>query len=129
MRQITQNYQGQSVQMQVIEDAIALVTMTDRASKNMFSEELVLGLHKQLFAIQQNKPIKVVILTGYDNVFCMGGSQESLVAIAERRADFTDMPLLYRGLLELEVPVITAMQGHAFGGGLLFGLYGDIVVL
>ncbi|MCP4935908.1 MAG: polyketide synthase of type I, partial [bacterium] len=124
-----QSYQGQAVQVQIIDNTIAVVTMVDKASKNMFSDELVLGLHKHLFEVQQNKNIKAVILSGYDNIFCMGGSQESLVDIAERRRNFTDVPFLYRGLLELEVPVITAMQGHALGGGLLFGLYGDIVLM
>lgn len=127
--QAAQSYQGQAVQVQVIDETIALVKMADSSSKNMFSEELMLGLHKHLFEIQQNKTIKAVILTGYDNIFCMGGTQAALSEIADRRRNFTDVPLLYRGLLELDVPVITAMQGHALGGGLLFGLYGDIILM
>ena len=67
--------------------------MYDRTSKNMFSDELVLGLHKHLFDIQQNKNIRAVILTGYDNIFCMGGSKDNLMDIAHGRQNFTDMPL------------------------------------
>jgi polyketide biosynthesis enoyl-CoA hydratase PksI len=45
-----------------------------------------------------------------------------------REVDFTDFPF-FRLLLDCELPTIAAMQGHAIGGGLAFGLYADIIVL
>lgn len=29
----------------------------------------------------------------------------------------------------MDIPVISAIQGHASGGGMLFGLYADVVLL
>ncbi|WP_434101681.1 SDR family NAD(P)-dependent oxidoreductase [Methylocaldum gracile] len=123
------SYEGREVRLDIVEDGIALITMEDKSCKNMFSEALIAGLHKRFLEVRQNKNIKTLVLTGYDNVFCMGGTKNSLLDIAENRASFTDVPFLYRGLLEFDIPVISAMQGHAFGGGLLFGLYGDIVLM
>lgn len=126
---LSEKYHGSEVTLTLIDRTIALVKMQDKTNKNMFTQEMVAGLMSAFKTIHENEAVKVIIVTGYENIFCMGGTQESLIAIAERRAQFTDMPFLYKGFLESSIPIITAMQGHAFGGGLLFGLYGDLIVM
>jgi polyketide synthase PksL len=123
------SYKGNEVSLQILDEAIAIITMQDINHRNMFSEDLVLGLMAKFGEIRTNEKIKTVIVTGYDNIFSMGGTQEQLLGISDRRMNFTDAPFLYRGLLETDLPVITAIQGHASGGGLLFGLYGDIIIM
>ncbi|KYG02949.1 hypothetical protein BE18_11120, partial [Sorangium cellulosum] len=103
--------------------------MNDVAHRNMFSEGLVLGLLARFREIQGRTDIKAVVLTGGGNVFMMGGTEEGLIDIADGNAKYSDLPFLYEGLLRCEVPVIAAMQGHALGAGLCFGLYADIVVM
>jgi acyl transferase domain-containing protein/acyl carrier protein len=122
-------YQGDEVDLQIIDGNVALLTMQDRQNRNMFSEQLIAGLEARFAQVRRNPDIKVIVLTGYDNVFCMGGTQQQLVDISDRKSSFTDVPFLYRGLLETEIPVVSAIQGHASGGGLLFGLYGDIILM
>lgn len=111
------------------ENGIAVVTMESRISKNMFTYDLVNDLYLAFHQLNQRTDLKVVILTGYDTIFAMGGNQEGLTDLSENKGAYTDLPFLYKGLLEFDLPVITAMQGHAFGGGLVFGLYGDVVLL
>lgn len=120
---------SETVTLEIIDDQIALITIQDRENKNMFSDKVINGLKRRFSEVRQNTSIKVIIVTGYDNIFCMGGTQEQLTGIAEQKISFTDEPFLYRGLLETEIPVISAIQGHASGGGLLFGLYADIIVM
>ncbi|KAA1246068.1 SDR family NAD(P)-dependent oxidoreductase [Aquimarina sp. RZ0] len=130
--QIQQNIDhvvGEEISTKILNEGIALVKIQSKESKNMFTLNLIKSLQKTFFDLRKNKNLKVVVLTGYDNIFCMGGSQESLQNIASKKGRFTDFPFLYKGLLEFDIPVITAMQGHAFGGGMLFGLYGDIVLM
>lgn len=123
-----------AVELHEPEPGIALVVMQDRINKNTFSKELIIGLFKAFGTIEANPEIKAVVLTGYDNYFCMGGTQEGLLAIQEGRATFTgDEPSptgrsLYGLPLECEIPVISAMQGHAVGGGFVFGLASDFVI-
>ncbi|MDF2872973.1 MAG: hypothetical protein K0R05_4548 [Anaerocolumna sp.] len=123
------NYKGNEVSLQIIEESIALITMQDEKNRNMFAENLVLGLMAKFAQVKKDSRIKSIIVTGYGNIFSMGGTQEQLLNIADQKSSFTDAPFLYRGLLESPVPVITAIQGHAAGGGLLFGLFGDIVIM
>ncbi|AIQ12931.1 SDR family NAD(P)-dependent oxidoreductase [Paenibacillus durus] len=122
-------YVGDEVSLEIVEGSIALVTMRDKANKNMFSSNIIQGLMAKFHEIKGNPNLKAVVITGYDHVFCMGGTREQLLDISERRSQFTDNPFMFRGLLEAEIPVIAAMQGHASGGGMLFGLFADIVIM
>ncbi|PXV95612.1 phosphopantetheine binding protein [Lachnotalea glycerini] len=123
------NYHGDEVLVQIVEDSIAIISMQDKKHRNMFHEDLVIGLMAKFQEVSQNQTIKAIILTGYENIFSMGGTQEQLLEISNKERRFTDAPFLYRGLLECPIPVIAAIQGHASGGGLLFGLYSDMVVM
>jgi polyketide biosynthesis enoyl-CoA hydratase PksI len=107
---------------------VVLVTMQDRLHKNMFSPELVDGLLAAFTSIRERESCKAVILTGFDTYFLSGGDHDGLLAIHEARTRFTDNHL-YRLLLDCPIPVIAAMQGHAIGGGLAFGLFADFVIL
>ena len=117
------------VQLYYIEDNIAVLVLADKKNKNMFSEKLISQLSQCLETVSANKALKALILIGYDNIFCMGGSKEELLELQSGRSVFSDASVIYKGLLELNIPVISAMQGSAFGGGLAFGLYGDIVIM
>jgi polyketide biosynthesis enoyl-CoA hydratase PksI len=111
-----------------IEPGIVQLTMQDRVHKNTFSDELIFGLLRSFETIQNNSSYRVVILTGYDSYFASGGTQESLLAIYEGKVKFSDANI-YSLALECRIPVIAAMQGHGIGGGFIFGLFADFVIL
>lgn len=110
------------------EQGVALVTMADREHKNTFSPALVAGLKAAFAEIEADTSLKVVVITGYDAYFCCGGTQAELLAILDGRLKFTDQGV-HDLLLSCQLPVIAAMQGHAIGGGLVFGAYADILML
>jgi len=116
------------VRWSVRECGIAVVAMEDRESRNTFSPGLIAGLQQAFDAIARDPAAKVVVLHGYDNYFCCGGTKEELVAIHEGTMRFSDEPF-YDLPLRCELPVIAAMQGHALGGGLVLGCYADMMVL
>ncbi|REC60783.1 hypothetical protein DRF65_19435 [Chryseobacterium pennae] len=120
---------GNEIGIEELGNGIVMVKMQSRKTKNMLDDQLIKSLTKTFSELEQRADLKVVILTGYDNVFCMGGSQDVLNGIASKKQKYTDAPFVYQGLLEFKVPVITAIQGMAVGGGLIFGLYGDIVYM
>ncbi len=107
---------------------IARVSMEDRENHNMFSLDLRKGLILAFQHINQDEQIKVVVLHGYDNYFCCGGTQEELLSIYEKKCNFTDLKI-HDILLNCAVPVISAMQGHALGGGLAMGCFADVIIL
>ena len=114
------------VQLSYPEPNIAEIMMADRASKNTFSPELIEGLVNAFSAFHQDT--KVVVIHGYENYFCCGGTQNELIQLTQGTKTFADLSF-YRLLLDCEVPTIAAMQGHALGGGIAFGCYADIIVM
>lgn len=108
--------------------AIGIIAMEDRAGRNTFTEALVAGLGTVFAEIAADPELKVIVIHGYDTIFCAGGTLEELLTLADHKVTF-DAHDFFRALLDCPLPVIAAMQGHALGGGLVFGLYADMVVL
>jgi len=116
------------VNLRYPENGIAMVEMIDKVAHNTFSHALITGLTTVFAEIKQNTDIKVVLIHGYDNYFCCGGTQEELMNIFSGKITFNELDF-YRLLLDCEIPVIAAMQGHGIGGGLVFACYADMMVL
>jgi polyketide biosynthesis enoyl-CoA hydratase PksI len=119
---------GQVVHLQELGNDIVQITMEDRSSKNTFSHELMEGIVEAFTAIKTNTTYKVVILTGYENYFCCGGTKVQLISIFKGDRKFSDFDF-FTHPLDCAIPVISAMQGHGFGGGLVFGSYADFIIL
>ena len=118
----------QVVKVTDIGSGIIEVKMQDRNARNTFSKELIKGIIKAFKDITEDQSYKVIILTGYDNYFCCGGTQEELFEIYRKEIGFNDLDFFSLPLF-CEIPVIAAMQGHGIGGGLVFGCYADFMIL
>lgn len=64
-------------------DEIARIELHDEKSHNTFSNEFIEGLYEVFEEIKQNESVKVVVLHGYGNYFCCGGTKEQLLSIAQ----------------------------------------------
>jgi polyketide biosynthesis enoyl-CoA hydratase PksI len=110
------------------ESGIGVVIMEDRASRNTFSREFVEDIRSVFAEIAGDNSLRTIVIHGYDSYFCCGGTKDELLTITEGKLQFTDSRF-FDLLLECELPVIAAMQGHALGGGLAFGAFADMLVL
>lgn len=117
-----------AVELTELAEDIVQIKMQDRVHKNTFSEELATGLTEAFATIKNQSHYKVVVVTGYDSYFASGGTQEALLDLADGKGKFSDRDL-YSLALNCPIPVISAMQGHAIGGGLVMGLFADFVIL
>jgi polyketide biosynthesis enoyl-CoA hydratase PksI len=109
-------------------DGVCTVEMADRVNRNAFSEAFVEQLRECLDAAAEEPIIKAVVLVGLQDVFAAGASREMLGRLARREVAPTDI-VLTKSLLDIPVPTIAAMEGHATGGGLALGFAADIIVL
>lgn len=117
-----------AVTLTQLTDGIFLIRMQDQEHKNTFSPALLSGLMTCFAGVREHPDARVVILTGYDNYFSTGGTKESLLALQHTQGNFTDANV-YSLALECPLPVISAMQGHAIGGGLVMGLFSDLIIM
>lgn len=110
------------------EDGVATVEMRDQADANALGAEMVVELTAALREVSEDTSTKVVVLFGLPDVFCSGAPERLLVALARGEVDPTEIALA-AALLDVAVPTIAGMEGHAVGGGLALGFCADVVVL
>lgn len=109
-------------------DGVAVLTMRDAAGKNAFSEAFAAALTRALADVGGRPDARVCVIAGLPAVFSAGGDRDVLLGLADGTIAPYDL-LLTRALLETPVPTIAAMAGPAVGGGLVFGLACDMVVM
>lgn len=106
---------------------IATLVMQDRANKNVFSHRFVGAFLDTLDGIEKAEPA-VLVVTGMDDVFSGGADRESLMELSQGKMVVRDLVISER-LVNARFPIISAMEGHAMGGGLVIGLCSDVVVM
>jgi acyl transferase domain-containing protein/acyl carrier protein/enoyl-CoA hydratase/carnithine racemase len=116
------------MRLELFDDGVVLVTMNERANRNMFTPAFMDGLEEAFAKISELTEARVVVLTGHDNYFACGGTRDGLADLQKGGSRFTDRRI-YSLPLECELPVIAAMQGHGIGAGWSLGMYCDHVLL
>lgn len=110
------------------DQGIAILQMQDVAKKNALGTAFVEALTRALEQVSADPTVRVCLLRGLEEVFCAGGDQDLLVALAEGEVVASDI-MLSRAVLEIPIPTIAVMEGHAVGGGLTLGLCCDVVMM
>ena len=116
------------VTLEHVEPGIALLSLSDAEGQNRFSEPFIAELLARLEQLAQDVEVRVGVIRGLPDVFCAGASEEILLDLAEGRMGSTEI-VLPRVVLDLPIPMVAAMEGHAIGGGLALGLCCDIVLM
>ncbi|WP_042144606.1 enoyl-CoA hydratase [Paucisalibacillus sp. EB02] len=117
------------VDLKVIDGNVALITLNRPEAANAMSKGLLDDLNSTVKEINSNKQINCVIITGSgDKAFCAGadlkersGMNDDQVVDAVRYIGQS-----VRAVESIKVPVIAALNGVAFGGGLELALGCDI---
>ncbi|MBK8250030.1 MAG: enoyl-CoA hydratase/isomerase family protein [Gemmatimonadetes bacterium] len=112
----------------VIEPGIAQVTMCDAASGNALSAPMLAGLRAALAEVSRCESLSVCILAGTPSVFSSGATAETLHHAAAGRVDLAEVELA-GVVLDADVPVVAAVEGHAVGGGLVLAAACDVTIL
>lgn len=94
---------------------------------NALSRELLLELEQALATLSVNPP-RVLILTGTGRSFCTGADlkERSGMSPPEVRDFLLRVGILFQRIEALSCPVICAINGFAFGGGLELALCADV---
>lgn len=109
------------------DDGVATVTL-DHGDTNALSHGVVERLGQVFAQLAHDATIGAVVLAGNDVWFSSGASREVIADLVTGRRG-ADEILLPRLLLECPVPVISAIAGHAVGGGFALGIAADLVIM
>ena len=113
-------------------DGVGEITLNRPENRNSMTEDVLEGLQAAIEKLRADGDLRCVIITGRGRSFCAGADFKSGAQRGgEGQAPHERSMAMYEpflGVLEIEVPVIAAMQGHAVGGGLGLAIVCDLRV-
>ena len=115
-------------------NGIGIITMNQPKRRNALSPEMRADFAKLLPSLQFNTGLGAVILKGTEGVFCAGGDLKALAENLGKRDTSLDRQRFYhhhewfQKLLNLEIPVIAAVDGAAYGAGFSIALSADFIL-
>ena len=108
---------------------IARLTLKRPDKLNALDRAMIVALTRAAEAIEDAPDIRVAILSGEGKAFCAGGdiAAWSNLPPLEMWRDWTRVGhRAFEALARLRVPLVAALTGHAFGGGLELAATADI---
>ena len=118
-----------------VKDYVATLTLNRPENRNSMTEDVLEGLRAGVARAREDAELRCLVVTGRGKSFCAGADFKSQIqrgggdgrkVLPNERSFAMYSPFL--SLLEIEVPVIGALNGHAIGGGLGLALVCDIRV-
>jgi len=124
-----------------VDEGVGIVTLNRPERLNAINWDLATDLVALFRDLQQRDEVRVIVLTGAGRAFCSGGDAEWISGESEERGlpGLSDLPLeryqrktpagpigeFTRMIVEVDKPVIAAVNGPAMGAGLAFALACD----
>lgn len=118
-----------------VREQVAEITLNRPENRNSMTPDVLRGLCESVDRVRSDSEVRCVIITGRGRSFCAGADFKSQGAqdaggpsyqAPHERSYSIYAPFL--SVLDIEVPTIAAMQGHAIGGGLGLALVCDLRV-
>jgi enoyl-CoA hydratase/carnithine racemase len=114
------------------EDGIGELSFNDPERLNAMGEEMALAMREQVAKLKRARP-RVLILRGEGRAFSAGGDLAMLerkrhLGREENRRLMIEFYGSYLGLLDLEIPLVAALHGHAVGAGMVLACACDLRV-
>ncbi len=123
------------VRVEKVRPRVSVITLDDPGTLNSMSFELVGALYEALAQVGKDNECHVVVLTGSGRGFCSGMNLDyvglppnadglTMARLATRAMSF--MANIVPAMRDIPQPIIAAINGPAYGGGMCLPLGADI---
>ena len=127
---------AQTLQLEYLDEkTIGVITLNDPEHANAMSPEMGDAFSEAIREIQGNDTARVAIIRGAGKDFSIGGHSDMLIKLGNSRMGEAQLHEFMLGfynrwlpMLDLEIPVISAIQGDCIGVAPVFALAPDIAL-
>lgn len=112
-------------------EGVAVLTLNNPESRNPLTQETKTEMISALADVEQADEVRALVITGRGAAFCAGGDVKKIgqeLTPEEIREVMQKSQQLLRRLINLEKPVIAAVNGDAFGMGCNLALVTDFPI-
>ena len=113
------------------DNGIGIVTINRPQAANALDDQAYSELHELFQEIEKDKEVRVVIITGTGEKSFIAGTDITNMAkmsCMEAREFATTLKKTFDLIYHLPKPIIAAVNGHAFGGGVEMAMCADIII-
>ncbi|QKS26765.1 enoyl-CoA hydratase/isomerase family protein [Vreelandella titanicae] len=111
---------------------VLIIKLNRPERRNAFDLEMRAAIADAIYQARDDDSVRSVVITGAGNTFCAGGDLKSLSEakrpVFKDRERIRRLHIWFRELVNLEKPVIAAVDGAAFGAGFNLALACDFVI-
>lgn len=124
---------GETIRIEVDARGVATLTLNRPEKHNALSAQMLAELTQAAHDLGRDSAVRVVVLRGAGKSFCAGGDLDwmraQMQADAETRArEAAKLAHMLQALNTLPKPLIGALQGNAFGGGVGMAAVCDVAI-
>jgi 2-(1,2-epoxy-1,2-dihydrophenyl)acetyl-CoA isomerase len=123
-----------SVLLCELNNGVATLTMNRPEAKNALGGGLREAFAETVPALVANADVRAIVLTGAGGAFCAGGDLRAMsevrgsMGVDDWRQRMREVQPWLRALIELDKPLIAAVDGAAYGAGFSLALAADFVI-
>lgn len=117
--------------VEVVRGEVATVRLSDASNRNAMSEAMAVEFRAVVEELKGDKTVRVIVLTGAGDVFSGGGhlgmlEEKTKLSAAENESKMLSFYSAFLSVIELPVPTIAALNGHAIGAACCLSLACDM---
>lgn len=127
------NYVCETIDLNIDDRHVATLCLNRPDKHNALSEQMLDEIRAAATALATDSNVRIVVLTAKGHTFCAGGDlrwmKEQVKANSDQRAiQAAKVANMLKAINSLPKPVIGALQGNAFGGGVGLAAVCDISI-